>query len=282
MAARKDKLGKTIGRGLVAIMLVAGLSQAAGAATIQAAHRAVYDLALARSTQKAGVDSVDGRLVFEVNGSACEGYTVNSRLVNRYSYKEGNSRLIDLQSSTYESGDGKTFDYQEKEYIDAKLNSDKRTSVKRPAANSEAEGQLRTPDSKDFKLAADILFPIQHQLQIVDAAKAGQTRFAANVFDGSDNENAAQVIATIGKRIEPGTSTDKAEPSAVALKGLAAWPVSLAYFALQGEQDVPTFQTSFLLYEDGVSTNLALDYGDMTLSGKLVKLEMLGDAPSCP
>ena len=47
------------------------------------AHRAVYDLALDKASDRSGIIGLQGRMVYEFNGSPCEGYTVNFRFVTR-------------------------------------------------------------------------------------------------------------------------------------------------------------------------------------------------------
>jgi EipB-like len=72
----------------------------AGAASL-APHRAVYDLELAESSQKARLDGANGRLAFELAGSACEGWSTTFRIVNQFRYRDGSVRLSDVQSVTW-------------------------------------------------------------------------------------------------------------------------------------------------------------------------------------
>ena len=214
-------------------------------------------------------------MVFEVTGSSCEGYSVTFRLVNRYSYREGNTRLVDVQSSSFEAGDATRFDYQEKEFIDSAAGQEKRTVVERPQAGGDAQGEIKQPEAKTFTIPAGALFPMQHQLKVVDAALAGQKRFVADVFDGSDGINSVQAIATIGNRVEPGQGKDKGSAEAKPLLALASWPVTIAYFQPGSAEDTPNFQISFSLYENGIATNMVLDYGNLALTGRLSGLELL-------
>jgi hypothetical protein len=256
----------------VALAIMAGVAQAAA---VQAPHRAVYDLTLSRAAQNSGVNGAEGRMVFEVTGSSCEGYAVTFRLVNRYSYREGATRLVDVQSTTFEAGDASRFDYQEKEVVDNAAGSEKRTVVERDGPEGEGDGEIKLPQPKSFKLASGTMFPMQHQLKVIEAAMAGQSRFAAEVFDGSEDVNTVQAIATIGARIAPGSGKDKDDPNAKPLQKLAAWPVSIAYFPSGQDAETPNFQITFQLYENGIASNLVLDYGNMALKGKLANLELL-------
>ncbi len=44
-------------------------------------HRAVYDLSLDNASDRSDITGITGRMVYEFNGSACEGYTVKFRFV---------------------------------------------------------------------------------------------------------------------------------------------------------------------------------------------------------
>lgn len=89
---------------------------------------------------------------------------------------------------------------------------------------------------------ADLVFPTEHLLRILAAAKAGQTSLSVRVFDGAeDGKKVYDTLALIGKRIAPGDSANL-EPAAKvdALTKLARWPVSISYYAPgEGERTLP-------------------------------------------
>ncbi|MGL4404351.1 MAG: EipB family protein, partial [Notoacmeibacter sp.] len=51
--------------------------------TVFSPHRAVYDIKLDSASEQSGIAGMDGRLVFQFDGSACDGYTMNMRFVLR-------------------------------------------------------------------------------------------------------------------------------------------------------------------------------------------------------
>src|SRR5437868_15161863 len=71
------------------------------------AHRAVYDLTLKKADDRSGITGISGRMVYEFNGSACEGYTVKFRFVTQIVTAEG-TKLTDQQTTTFEDAEGKT------------------------------------------------------------------------------------------------------------------------------------------------------------------------------
>jgi envelope integrity protein B len=249
---------------------------AAEAATI-VPHRAVYDLRLARANDGASLSGADGRLAFEIVGSSCEGWTVSFRMVNQFRPNEGAMRLIDTQSTSYESGDGLDLRYSQKEFIDNRLDQESRVKVSRQQAQGDGKGNIELPAPKDFMVTAEALFPMRHQLKLMDAALAGETRDTSLIYDGSDGEKTFRAISFIGKRKEAGSNArDKPNAKAEALSGLPSWPMNISYYDVAGsDQDTPIYQIRFDMYENGVATGLVLDYGDFALDGELANLELL-------
>src|SRR3954464_12816988 len=101
------------------------LSLPATAATLRtlAPHRAVYDLALDKASDKSGITGITGRMVYEFNGSACEGYTVTFRFVTRINTGH-TTKVTDQQTTTFEDAEGKTFSFVTKSYVDQSLDKE--------------------------------------------------------------------------------------------------------------------------------------------------------------
>ncbi|HUQ37798.1 MAG TPA: cell envelope integrity EipB family protein [Aestuariivirga sp.] len=262
-------------RVLSAGVFLALVSQASASAV--APHRAVYDLQLLRATQGANVGSVSGRMAYEVSGSECDGWTVSFRLVNRFDYKEGTPRLFDTQSSSWETGDGKKMTYSEKEFVDSKQEGEKRLSVVRAGKDSVGEVSITLPKEKKTSISAETVFPMRHQLRLMEAAAKGETRDVSLVYDGSDEEKTVRAISTIGRKVNAGEGKkDKDNPQAAPLQSLPSWPVTIGYYSTEEDNaETPLYQINFDMYENGVSNSLVMDYGSFALSGKLAHLEFL-------
>jgi hypothetical protein len=54
----------------------------------------------------------------------------------------------------------------------------------------------------------------------------------------------------------------------------------MAYYNVENSTDTPEFEASFLLIENGVLSELVLDYGEFSLDATLEKLELL-EPPDC-
>jgi hypothetical protein len=125
------------------------------------------------------------------------------------------------------------------------------------------------------------MFPSQHLQALLKAARDDQRFFSTAIYEGAgQGERADTVTAIIGT----GEHVDTMEGL---IEGKVAWPVSIAYFngreaeANQSGEEVPDYQMSFTLFENGVARNLQMNYGDYTLSGKLEKLDAL-EISECP
>ena len=263
------------------LLLAASLSFAvlpAQAATI-APHRAIYDLGLLQLRQGADLSSIKGRLAFEIDGSTCEGWTVSFRMINKFQPMEGDAKLVDTQSTSYESADALVLRYNQHEFINRAAQPETRISVARDGLDKDGKGEQGDKGSAPFIVPPGTAFPMQHQFRLMAAAEKGQSRDDSMIYDGSDADKTFRAISFIGKRKAPGGNVrDAADGDAAALSGLASWPVTISYY--HGDSgDTPDYQVSFDIYENGVATGLVLDYGDFVLGGDLAKLELLETEP---
>ncbi|MFZ1773742.1 MAG: cell envelope integrity EipB family protein [Rhizobiaceae bacterium] len=261
------------------LVLAAASAAPAHAGAVLAGHRAVYDLALGEASDRSGITALTGRMVYEFNGSPCEGYTVTFRFVTKIETDE-TTRLTDQQSATFEEGDGKGFRFVTKSYVNSAL--DKELDGKAELTAKETNVRITKPAGDEIELPVT-QFPTQHLLELLQRAESGETFYETTLFDGSDN--ADQVMTTtviIGKKSEPKADDPELGPLGAASKQ-AYWPVTIAYFEPESEkgQEVPIYRIAFKLHENGVTRDLTMDYGDFSMKGKLVNFDAFKPAGDC-
>jgi EipB-like len=242
------------------------------------AHRAIYEMTLDDARTASGITGIDGRMVFEFTGSECDGYSLNMRMVTQMTDSQGQTNLTDLRSSTWEQGDGQKFRFQSAQYLNDKLGDVTMGRAVREPPNQAVKVKLSQPSHAELNLSGQVLFPTQHSLALIDAARAGQSLFQARIYDGSEKgRKVYDTTAFIGSKVEAGADADKLEPAAKekGLGELASWPVSIGYFEPKGGDLTPSYQIDFRLYENGVSRELRIDYGDFSIHGTLSALEYL-------
>lgn len=244
------------------------------------AHRAVYDLTLNKASDRSGITGISGRMVYEFNGSACEGYTVKFRFVTQIVTND-NTRLTDQQTTTFEDAEGKTFSFVTKSFVDQNLDKEVKGIATKDAKGLKVD--IDKPEKNSLELAAT-QFPTQHLVELIGKAEKGENFYQTNLFDGSEDANKVMTTTVVvGKK----TEADKTDPEAPALAKLATdkyWPVDIAYFddSAQNGEEVPEYRISFKLHENGITRDLTMDYGDFSMTGKLVNLSLFDQTKPCP
>jgi len=248
-----------------------------------APHRAVYEMQLDETAASQNIAGVEGRMVFEIAGSTCTGYTLNNRMVTRIVDAEGTEVVSDIRSSTWEDGEGEQFRFTSSQYLNDRLTEELDGRAVRSEENGAIKVTLDDADKTELRISDNPQFPTQFSLKILEAAKAGKRVLQANLYDGSESGDKLFATTTfIGERIAPGEQTDPDIPGHETLKSLPSWPVSISYFEHgAGSDSVPSYQLSFRLYENGVSRKLRIDYGTFALTGRLSSLAFQ-EVEHCP
>jgi EipB-like len=247
-----------------------------------AAHRAVYDLMLDRSEQADDLADMSGRIVMEFTGSECGGYSVALRFVTEIADQDGDLRITDARTETFEDRDGGGFKFSNETFIDEAL-----TEESRGRANRTGDGvsvALIKPTKKSFILDKSVVFPTEQIIQIIEAAKRDVNFLQIDVYDGSeDGETVYATTVVVGDGSTNSTDIgDEVATREAGVAGLRHWPVTVSYFEQLGTgEQTPIYVMSFILYENGVSRDLKIDYGDFAIVGRLSGLEMFA-TERCP
>ncbi|MBJ7536032.1 cell envelope integrity EipB family protein [Rhodomicrobium vannielii ATCC 17100] len=253
-----------------------------------APHRAVYELVLDRTGAGSNISDIRGQLTYDFTGSACQGYTLNTRLVTEIYDREGKQSTTDTRSESVEDGEGRRFRFNTSQYMNKSPKPADATSglaVRAPKGGRETVTvTLYKPKKGSFTLPGNIYFPTQHSIAILKAAKAGDTRLQADFFDGSDKGTKIYETTTvIGAPLQLAANAQLPTiKNAEILDSIQSWPVVVSYYEQNGKKDgLPTYEVSFRIYANGVSRKLTLDYGAFALSGELSAIEFLPSKP-CP
>ena len=272
--------------GAIVFVLSGAVNAAAAGEITFAPHRAVYDVTLARAAPGSGVNDMTGRLVYELKGSACEGYTQSMRFVTTSSSSDGSEQVNDMRSTSFEEAAGRRLKFNTTQYRDEQIAEVTQGQAGRRGADGEVNVELTKPETRALSLPGTVYFPIQHSIAMLEAAKAGKQLFVADVYDGSEKGDKVSATSTvIGPARDQGK--DKLLPglaNAERLKALKFWPIATSYFekdkSFDKKDSLPNYEMAAHFYENGVSTRLVMDYGDFSLKGELTELTFL-DAPEC-
>lgn len=263
--------------GAAAALVIAAASapvQAAAPAMPFAPHRAVYELKLDEAHASKNIAGVEGRMVFDLRGSPCAGYTLENRMVTRIVDAEGVEVVSDIRSSTWEDAEGETFRFTSSQYMNSQLTENLKGQAIRRPEDGAIKVMLDGPQSEEVRIKHQAKFPTQFSIKILEAARQDERVVQTKIYDGT--ESGDKVFATtafIGEAVVPGADDDDLKGHD-RLKSLRSWPVSISYFeAGKANDGVPSYELSFRLYENGVSRKLRIDYGTFALTGQLSSLE---------
>lgn len=268
-----------------AAALLLPLAISASDAKVLAPHRAVYEITLDRSRGGSGVSDMSGRMVYELKGSECEGYTQSMRFVTRMTNQEGATVVTDMRSSSTEDAAARHFRFTSSQYKDSKLSETTDGGAARSGPSGEVRVELTRPERKEVQLKPNVFFPIQHSIALIAAAEKGERVFQADLYDGSEKgEKVYATTAYIGRMNSPGYNKRlPAAKNAERLDGLKSWPVSISYFDPGSEKadSAPSYELAFQYFENGVSRRLYIDYGEFAIRGTLKEIAFL-EPGKCP
>jgi hypothetical protein len=262
----------------VIAVFATGPSLALGAAGIRLQpHLAVYDLSLHRARDRLGIVGINGRLAIEVSGSECEDWTVNFRMVSQFQSDDQTVRLLDTQSSTWEAGDGKAINVSQRHFVDSSLDSESKVTASRDTTGR-THGTVDNAKPAEFELANGTIFPVAHLQRLLDAAQKGRQTDKSSVFDGTEGTKSYTAITFIGRLKEDSVhATELKSDGGEQLAKTRAWPTVISYYdqALgENNEGVPSYEVAVEMFENGVSGDMVIDYGDYSLDARLAKLEL--------
>lgn len=263
--------GVAVALGMSAVGAAAANAAAPGNLIQFAPHRAIYEITLERASSGSGVVELAGRMVYELNGSGCEGYTQNMRFVTRIVSQDGSEQVNDLRTSSWEDGKSTRLRFNSEQYRDAELVESTSGDARRNDSDKPITVEVTRPAKQTIEIDPANMFPMQHSRALLKAAGQGERQLVAGLYDGSDKgEKVYQTSAWIGARVDAGAASGA--PAALAKQ--TSWPISIAYFEAgsAASDALPAYELTFRLFENGVSTSMLIDYGDFAVRGELKEL----------
>ncbi len=269
-------------------------------------HRAIYDVSLDEAGPATSIGSITGRVVYELMGSACEGYAQNMRFVTETTNSEGQSSLTDLRTSSWEDAPARRMRFSSSTYGNEQLldqtqgtatksgasgGSSKpaapaaRVSDQPKAARDALAIEVTKPARKSARIGEPVFFPIDHSVAMIRDAREGRRMFTGNLYDGSEGgEKYYFTAASIGPAAASETLQRFAKEGETSrFAGVRSWPIAIAYFKPEaGHTDqLPMYEMFFRFHDNGITSELVIDHGDYRLKGELKELTLLEQSP-CP
>lgn len=263
----------------VILLTVPAASHAGTDAVVKglAPHKAVYDIDLVATHSGSQILNISGQMAYEWKPD-CDGWTTDHQFKLYYEYADSPGMRIASDFSTYETYDGKNFNFTSRRSRDG----DVYQKILGHAELDDKGGKAayRLPEGVKYDLVEGTLFPMGHTVQLIQHAEKGDKFYSAQVFDGSDEEGPIEINSFIGKQVTPEKSLlSNAKIDASMLSG-KAWNVRMAVFPTKTQEEESDYEMSMDFHENGIISDMLIEYDDFSVKQKLVSLERI-PAESC-
>jgi len=260
-------------RPLAAAAAAFAVAAPAQAAVTVAPHRAIYDLDLVATRGQQTVADIDGQMMFQW-GDSCDGWTVEQRY--RMTLLYANGPQVDRSSvyATWESKDGRQFNYNLRTTTDGEPESEIRGTATLDGAGG-GTATFKLPEEATETLPAGTIFPTAHTLRLLESMQTEQQFFTVTLFDGTERDSLQFLSTVIGRTIEPAAGPD-VDP----LLSGPSRPVNLAFFTIADGSEIPDYEMRMRMFENGVADDIVIDYGDFARRARLTESEAR-DTPTC-
>jgi EipB-like len=231
-------------------------------------HRAIYHMALASARAGSGVAGASGTMSYQF-GDSCDGWIVENRIAVTYSYTEGGQAETTTDFLTWESKDGLRYRFRMRNTRDGQITDDIEGTAELKGKGQGGVAKFTRPEAATIPLPKGTLFPTEHTVRLMEAARGGDRSLLRVVFDGSDAQGPYDVNALIGRSHAMPANT--ASP----LLDSPSWPMSLAFFPLESKDSTPDFEMRLDYHGNGVAQNIIQAFKNFSLEGRLETIEPL-------
>ena len=229
-------------------------------------HRAVYDVDLIATRSGSQIIDIHGKMYYEW-GASCDAWLTNHRFNLVYEYADSPGMRIASSFATYESQDHESFSFSSRRLRDGQLYEDLR------GHSDPAQAVFTSPGDLRFDLPKGAMFPTAHTLRMIDEAKKGTKFFSAAVFDGSDTDGPIEINTVFGGKANPMKTIKPSDKLDMGLLNTPAWNVRMAVFPLDSDEAESDYEMSLVFHENGIISDMTIDYDDFSVRQKLVALE---------
>ena len=232
------------------------LSAPVVAAQDLASHRAVYDIALASTKGgAAAVVNARGKMSYSIQ-KVCGQWRTESVFSLDIGYEMAGLDTTNWKQTTRESADGCLFEFDV--FVREKGQDRKDLSGKAVCSDGKKTLDLTVPIRSRAVLPGNVVFPVQQNLRLLEAARTGQKSISAYVYDGTRPDALFSMNTVISSPKDFRSSDVKGD--ADLLRDKKVYRFDSAFFEefpSNGHQDGrPLYEVSLHSYENGISDRI--------------------------
>jgi len=263
--------------GVSGVALASPLS-AADVAKNLAAHKAMYDISLIATHSGSQIINISGQMVYETKPS-CGAWLTDHHFKLNYEYADMPGMRIASDFSTFESADGKEFSFSSRRLRDGELIQELRGQAHIDDQKG-GEAVFSMPEGLKFDLKGGYIFPMAHTINLIEQASQNKSFYDAVLFDGSDEDGPIEITTFIGPRRDAPVAISQNKSVDASLLKSPHWTVRMAVFPVKEQEEVSDYEMTLVFHQNGVISDMTIDYDDFSVRQKLVSLEKIA-AHSC-
>lgn len=242
-------------------------------------HKALYDIKMVSKDSGSQILNISGQMFYEWRAE-CDAWVTDHRFNLLYEYADSAPMKITSDFSTYETFDGKTFNFSSRRKRNGDMYQELRGAAVLPEGG-DGEAVYSLPEGLSFDLGNGMMFPMAHSMQVLEYASAGKKFFNATIFDGSDEEGPVEINTFIGARVNALVKMDKpSENLDVTLINTPARQVRMAFFPLLEPNADAEYEMDVVFHDNGIISDMFVEYRDFSVTQKLTAIEKL-PSPNC-
>jgi len=234
-------------------------------------HKALYDIDLVATHSGSQILNISGQMSYEWK-PACDAWVTDHKFQLFYEYADAPGMKIKSDFSTFETHDGKTFNFTSRRHRNGEMYQEIRGIA--DAGEKAGKAVFKMPEGVKYDLAGGTLFPMGHTLELIKRAQAGDKFYSAQVFDGSDEEGPIEINTFIGKKTTDSSSVKTEKIDESLLKG-DAWNMRMAVFPAADREEESDYEMGMIFHDNGIITNMLIEYDDFSVRQNLVSLERI-------
>jgi hypothetical protein len=237
-----------------------------------AGHRAAYTLSL-KSSNDQGVLAASGSMAYDVT-DACTGWTTAQHLVINVTDRDGRDTKMVSDYATFETKDGTRLSFHTKQMTDDSVTEQLDGVATLDHSGGHGHADFTAPEHKRVALPPGTMLPNAHTIAVLQAGLSGKRFLAMPLFDGTGGDGAQDSFVTI--EAWHTAHTEKWS----SLSGLPSGRVHVAFYDRDQKTEMPDYEIGMRYFDNGVADDLAMNFGDFVMAGKLDQFE-LKKKPRC-
>jgi hypothetical protein len=235
------------------------------AASALTGQDALYSLTLAK-VRTHDVTGAAGQMRFSVV-DGCTGWGTTQHMTLLIRNADGSLNKTVTDYITWETKDGSklTFTLRERDN-DGKETLDDSGVAVHTGSNGGGTITYSTPAGTVLSMPPGTLFPMAHTEALIAAGHQGKKFISVPLFDGTTADGAQHTFVALLGQPSPGPNTFPA------LSNMPSTNVDIAFYERKNDDENPDFRSQMRYFDNGVATDIVLDFGDFIMDGKLLSV----------